>query len=179
MISSYVGENKEFERQYLQGELELELVPQGTLAEKLRAGGAGIPAFFTATGSNTVVEKGGFEIKYSAGGNGVDIYSQAKEKRAYNGREYVLEESLTGDYALIKGWKADEKGNVIFNKSARNFNQDVATAGKICIVEVEEIVPSGTFDPDQIHLQDVYVNRIIKGEKYEKRIEFRTITKPD
>jgi acyl CoA:acetate/3-ketoacid CoA transferase alpha subunit len=157
MISSYVGENKEFERQYLTGELELELIPQGTLAEKLRAGGAGIPAFFTATGQGTLVEEGGFPIKLGPDGKTTVIASEKREKREYDGRNYLLERSITGDYALIKGWKADEKGNVIFRKSARNFNPDVATAGKICIVEVEEIVPTGTFDPDQIHLPDVYV----------------------
>jgi len=172
MVASYVGENKEFERQYLSGELEVELVPQGTLAEKLRAGGAGIPAFFTATGNGTLVEEGGFPIKISKEN---PILSAKKEKREYDGREYILERSITGDFSIIKGWKADEKGNVVFRKAARNFNPDVATAGKICIVEVEEIVPAGSLDPDQIHLPDVYVNRIIKGEKFEKRIEFRTV----
>ena len=174
MVSSYVGENKEFERQYLHGELELEIVPQGTLAEKLRAGGAGIPAFYTPTGVGTVVQHGGFEIKYNQDGVNVDIYSDPRDVKIFDHREYVLEPSIVGDFSLIKGWKADEKGNVIFKKSARNFNQDVATAGKICIAEVEEIVPVGTFDPDQIHLPSVYVNRIVKGESYEKRIEFRT-----
>ncbi len=140
----------------------------------MRAGGAGIPAFFTPTGQGTVIEEGGFPIKYGKGGD-VLIASQKREKRVYNGINCILENSITGDYALIKAWKADEKGNVVFRKSARNFNQDVATAGKICIVEVEEIVPTGSLDPDQIHLSDVYVQRIVKGEKYEKRIEFRTV----
>jgi 3-oxoacid CoA-transferase len=174
MIASYVGENKEFERQYLTGELEVELVPQGTLAEKLRAGGAGIPAFFTPTGNGTLVEEGGFPIRIS---KDKPIYSEKKEKREYDGREYILEKSYRGDFSLIKAWKADEKGNVVFKKSARNFNPDVATSGKTCIVEVEEIVPTGSLDPDQIHLPDVYVHRIVKGETYDKKIEFRTIEK--
>jgi 3-oxoacid CoA-transferase len=175
MVASYVGENKEFERQYLSGELEVELVPQGTLAEKLRAGGAGIPAFFTATGNGTLVELGGFPIKIS---KDKPILSEKKEKREYEGREFILERSITGDFSIIKGWKADEKGNVVFRKAARNFNPDVATAGKICIVEVEEIVPVGALDPDQIHLPDVYVKRIVKSQNLEKRIEFRTVDKP-
>mmetsp|Transcript_38530 Transcript_38530/g.28377 ORF Transcript_38530/g.28377 Transcript_38530/m.28377 type:complete len:176 (+) Transcript_38530:156-683(+) len=166
MVSSYVGENREFERQYLSGELELEIVPQGTLAEKMRAGGAGIPAFFTPTGYGTVVSEGGFPIKLGTDGKSVAIPSEKKEVRLYNGINCVLENSVNADFSLIKGWKADEKGNVIFRKSARNFNPDAATCGKICIVEVEEIVPAGTFDPDQIHLPDVYVQRIIKGEHY-------------
>lgn len=174
MIASYVGENKEFERQYLSGELEVELIPQGTLAEKLRAGGAGIPAFYTATGNGTMVEEGGFPIKISKDNQ---ILSGKKEKREYDGREYILERAITGDFSIIKGWKADEKGNVVFRKAARNFNPDVATAGKICIVEVEEIVPAGSLDPDSIHLPDVYVKRIIKGPSFEKRIEFRTVDK--
>ena len=151
------------------------MIPQGTLAEKLRAGGAGIPAFYTATGQGTLVGDGGFPIKFGKDGKSVVISAGKKEIREFNGKNYIMETSITGDYALIKGWKADEKGNVIFRKAARNFNPDVATAGKTCIVEVEEIVPSGSLDPDQIHLPDVYVDRIIKGDKYEKRIEFRTI----
>ena len=175
MISSYVGENKEFERQYLTGELEVELTPQGTLAEKLRAGGAGIPAFYTATAAGTVLEDGGFPIKLGPDGKEVVIASKPKERRTFGGRDYILEESITGDYSLVKAWKADTKGNVIFRKTARNFNPDVAVAGRHCIVEVEEIVEEGTFDPDQIHLPACYVNTIVKGEVYEKRIEFRTI----
>lgn len=171
MISSYVGENKEFERQYLTGELELELVPQGTLAEKLRAGGAGIPAFYTPTGYGTVVQEGGFPIKIGKDGKSVEIPSQKKEVREFNGKNYVLEHSLVGDFSLIKGWKGDSKGNIIFKKTARNFNPDAATAGKICIAEVEELVEDGEIKPDEIHLPGVYVHRIIKGEKYEKRIE--------
>jgi 3-oxoacid CoA-transferase len=171
MISSYVGENKEFERQYLSGELELELVPQGTLVEKLRSGGAGIPAFFTPTGYGTMVQEGGFEIKYEKGSKKAEIYSEKKETREFNGRQYVLENSLTGDFALIKGWKGDAKGNIIFRKTARNFNVDAATAGKICIAEVEELVDVGELKPDEIHLPGIYVHRIFKGGNYEKRIE--------
>jgi 3-oxoacid CoA-transferase len=176
MMSSYVGENKEFERQYLSGELELELIPQGTLAEKLRAGGAGIPGFYTRTGHGTILQNGGFPIKYKSDGKTVEISQDPKEVKTFNGKEYLLEESITGDFALIRAWRVDEKGNVQFRKSARNFNQDVATAGKICIVEAEEIVPVGTIDPDQVHLPDVYVNRIVKVEDTTKRIEFRTIS---
>jgi 3-oxoacid CoA-transferase len=171
MVSSYVGENKEFERQYLSGELELELVPQGTLAEKLRAGGAGIPAFFTPTGYGTVVQEGGFPIKLGKDGKTVEIPSEKKETREFNGKNYVLERSIVGDYALVKGWKGDTKGNIIFKKTARNFNPDAATSGKICIAEVEELLEEGEIKPDEIHLPGVYVHRIIKGEKYEKRIE--------
>ncbi len=171
MTSSYVGENKEFERQYLSGELELELVPQGTLAEKLRSGGAGIPAFYTKTGYGTMVQNGGFEIKYKAGTKEGEIFTQKKETKEFNGKQYVMEESITGDYALIKGWKGDTKGNVIFRKTARNFNADVATAGKICIAEVEELVEEGELDPDQVHLPGIFVDRIVKGSSYEKRIE--------
>lgn len=156
MIASYVGENKEFERQFLSGELEVELTPQGTLAEKLRAGGAGIPAFFTATGVGTQVAEG-------------------KEVREFDGREYVLERSLTADVALVKAQKADKAGNLIFNKTARNFNPDVATAGKITIVEVEELVEIGELDPDSIHLAGIYVHRIIVNAHPQKRIEQRTL----
>ena len=152
MISSYVGENKEFERQYLAGELEVELTPQGTLAEKLRAGGAGIPAFYTATGVGTLIADG-------------------KETRDFEGRTYILEHSLTADVALIKAQKADKAGNLIFNKTARNFNPDSAMAGKITIAEVEEIVETGSLDPDEIHLPGIYVQRIVLNASPEKRIE--------
>lgn len=155
MVSSYVGENKEFERQYLSGELELEFTPQGTLAEKLRAGGAGIPAFYTKTGYGTLTAEG-------------------KESRQFNGEWYVMETSLTADVALIKAWKADKSGNLIFNKTARNFNPLAATAGKICVVEVEEIVETGSLDPDQVHLPGIYVQRIVLNANPEKRIEKRT-----
>jgi len=155
MISSYVGENKEFERQYLAGELQLEFNPQGTLAERIRAGGAGIPAFFTATGVGTLVAEG-------------------KEVRNFNGRDYVMETGLIADLAIIKAWKADERGNLVFRKTARNFNPMMATAGKVTVVEVEEIVPVGSLDPDHIHTPGVYVDRLIQTVS-EKRIEQRTV----
>ncbi len=177
MIASYVGENSEFEAQYLGGELELELVPQGTLAEKLRAGGAGIPAFYTPTGYATIVQEGGFPIKLGKDKKSVVIASEKKEVKEFDGKNFVMERSITGDFALIKGYKADTKGNIIFNKTARNFNHDCATAGKICVAEVEEIVPEGELRPDEIHLPGIYVHRLIKGEKYEKKIERRTILK--
>ncbi len=156
MISSYVGENKEFERQYLAGELELEFTPQGTLAEKLRAGGAGIPAFFTKTGYGTLVAEG-------------------KETRQFDGDWYVMERALTADVALVKAWKADKAGNLLFRKTARNFNPLAAMAGKVCVVEAEEIVETGALDPDQIHLPGVYVQRIVHNPTPEKRIEQRTL----
>lgn len=155
IVASYVGENAEFERQMMSGELEVELTPQGTLAEKMRAGGAGIPAFYTATGYGTPVAEG-------------------KEERNFNGRDYILEEAITGDFAIVKAWKADRYGNLIFRKTARNFNPMAATAGKITVVEVEEIVEPGELDPDQIHTPGIYVNRLILGT-FEKRIEQRTI----
>ena len=155
MISSYVGENKEFERQYLAGELQLEFNPQGTLAERIRAGGAGIPAFFTATGVGTLVAEG-------------------KEVRNFNGRDYVMETGLVADLSIVKAWKADERGNLVFRKTARNFNPMMATAGKACVVEVEEIVPTGSLDPDQIHTPGIYVDRIVQTVP-EKRIEQRTV----
>lgn len=158
MIASYVGENKEFERQFLSGELEVELTPQGTLAEKLRAGGAGIPAFFTKTGVGTSVAEG-------------------KEVREFDGEEYVMERSLTADVALVKAYKADKAGNLVFRKTARNFNPDVATAGKITVVEVEELVEVGEIDPDSIHLPGIYVHRIVVNANPEKRIEQRTVSK--
>jgi 3-oxoacid CoA-transferase subunit A len=157
MISSYVGENKEFERQYLAGELELEFTPQGTLAEKLRAGGAGIPAFFTRTGVGTMVAEG-------------------KELREFDGHQYVMERSLMPDVSLGKAWKADKSGNLIFRRTARNFNPAVIMAGRTSVVEVEQIVETGTFDPDAIHLPGIYVNRIVLNSTPEKRIEKRTIT---
>lgn len=156
MISSYVGENKEFERQYLAGELALEFTPQGTLAEKLRAGGAGIPAFYTRTGYGTLVAEG-------------------KETRQFNCEWYVMEESLTADLALVKAWKADKAGNLLFRKTARNFNPLAAMAGEVCVVEVEEIVETGELDPDQIHLPGIYVHRIVHNPNPEKRIEKRTV----
>ncbi|UTW04906.1 CoA transferase subunit A [Amphritea atlantica] len=155
MISSYVGENALFEKQLLAGELEVELTPQGTLAEKMRAGGAGIPAFYTATGYGTPVGDG-------------------KEVREFNGRQYIMEESITGDFAIVKGWKADTYGNVIYRNTAQNFNPMAATAGKITVVEVEEIVQPGELNPSEIHTPGIYVNRVIKGS-FEKRIEQRTV----
>jgi 3-oxoacid CoA-transferase A subunit len=155
MISSYVGENKEFERQYLAGELEVEFCPQGTLAERCRAGGAGIPGFFTKTGVGTIVAEG-------------------KEHKEFDGETYILERGIRADLAIIKGWKADEAGNLVFRKTARNFNQPMATAGRICVAEVEEIVPVGSLDPDSIHLPSIYVKRMILGAPYDKKIEFRT-----
>lgn len=156
MISSYVGENKEFERQYLAGELELEFTPQGTLAEKLRAGGAGIPAFFTKTGVGTLVAEG-------------------KELREFDGETYVMERALMPEVALIKADVADMSGNLRFNKTARNFNPAAATAGKVCIVEVERIVPTGDIEPDDVHLPGIYVHRIVLNTSPEKRIEKRTV----
>ena len=158
MISSYVGENKEFERQYLAGELQLEFTPQGTLAEKLRAGGAGIPAFFTKTGVGTIVADG-------------------KETREFNGQKYVMELALNPEVSLVKAWKADKSGNLMFRRTARNFNPNVAQAGRITVAEVEEIVETGTFDPDQIHLPGIFVHRIVLNAHPEKRIEQRTVRK--
>lgn len=156
MISSYVGENKEFERQFLAGELELEFNPQGTLAERLRAGGAGIPAFFTATGYGTVVAEG-------------------KETREFDGQHYVMETALVADVSLVKAWKADKAGNLVFRKTARNFNPACAMAGRVCIVEVEEVVEIGAIDPDHVHLPGIYVDRIVHNPNPEKRIEQRTV----
>ena len=160
MVSSYVGENKEFERQYLSGELEVEFSPQGTLAERMRAGGAGISGFYTKTGVGTLVAEG-------------------KDAKLFDGEEYILERGIVADLALVKAWKADETGNVIFRKTARNFNVTAAHCGKVCVVEVEEIVPTGTFDPDCIHLPGVYVQRLIVGAPYDKKIEFRTTRTTD
>lgn len=175
MVSSYVGENAEFERQYLSGELEVELTPQGTLAEKLRAGGAGIPGFYTRTAYGTVVANGGFPIKYRADKT-VEIPSKKKEIKSFNGRDYVLEESITGDVALVKAWKADPFGNLVFRGTARNFNPDCAMAAKFTIAEVEEIVPLGSLKPEDVHLPGVYVQAIVKANM-EKKIERRTVAK--
>jgi 3-oxoacid CoA-transferase A subunit len=152
MVSSYVGENAEFERQYLSGELEVELVPQGTLAERMRAGGAGIPAFFTPTGAGTLVAEG-------------------KEVRQFQGRDCIMEMGIRADFSLVKAWKADRLGNLVFRKTARNFNPMVATCGKVCIAEVEELVEVGELDPDAIHTPGIYVHRLVVGQHYEKRIE--------
>lgn len=173
MISSYVGENKLFEKQYLNGELELEFVPQGTLAEKIRAGGAGIPLFYTPTGYNTVVHLGGAPIKYDGKGN-VALASKPKPTINHKGKNYVLEESIRGDYSFIKAYKADTSGNLIFRMSARNFNAPMCKASRTSIVEVEEIVETGQLDPDHIHVSGVYVDRLIQGKSYVKRVENRT-----
>jgi 3-oxoacid CoA-transferase len=175
MISSYVGENKTFEKQYLGGLLEVELTPQGTLAERLRAGGAGIPYFYTPTAYGTLVQAGGLPIKYRPDGS-VEIESTAREVRDFGGRNYVMEESITGDFAIVKAWKGDKSGNLIFKATARNFNPDCAKAGKITIAEVEILVEDGELDPDNVHVPGIYVDRIIQGEKYEKRIEKLTLT---
>jgi len=156
MISSYVGENKEFERQYLSGELELEFCPQGTLAERCRAGGAGIPGFYTKTGVGTVV-------------------ADSKETKEFEGETYVLERGIVADVSIIKGWKADTSGNLVFRKTARNFNEPMATASKFTVAEVEEIVPVGSLNPDCIHLPGIYIKRLIVGAPYDKKIEFRTV----
>ncbi|MCW1402008.1 CoA transferase subunit A [Novosphingobium sp. MW5] len=156
MISSYVGENKEFERQFLSGELEVEFCPQGTLAERMRAGGAGIPGFYTKTGVGTAVAEG-------------------KESKVFDGEEYILERGIFADLAIVKAWKADKTGNVVFRKTARNFNVPAATCGKVTVVEVEEIVEVGSLDPDAIHLPGVYVQRLVLGAPYDKKIEFRTV----
>jgi 3-oxoacid CoA-transferase subunit A len=176
MVSSYVGENKEFERQYLSGELEVELTPQGTLAERLRAGGAGIPAFYTPTGVHTAISDGGLPLLYSADGT-VKKLSEKKEIRSFGGRDYVLEPAITGDYALVKAWKGDRYGNLVYRHTAMNFNPMMATAGKITVAEVEEIVEVGSLDPDHIHTPSIFVHRIFQGARYEKRIERRT-TRP-
>ncbi len=157
MISSYVGENKEFERQYLAGELQLEFNPQGTLAERIRAGGAGIPGFYTKTGVGTLI-------------------AQGKEHKEFDGQTYILETALKADLSLVKAWKADAAGNLIYRKTARNFNPMMATAGKVCVAEVEEIVPVGSLDPDHIHTPGIYVHRLVQSQ-FEKRIEQRTVTK--
>lgn len=156
MVSSYVGENKTFEQQYLSGEIEVDLVPQGTLAERIRAGGAGIPGFYTPTGVGTPIAEG-------------------KEQKQFDGKTYLLEEGIVGDFALVKAWKADKLGNLVFRKTSRNFNPLVATAGKVTIAEVEELVEVGELDPNEIHTPAVYVQRIIVGTDYEKRIERRTV----
>ena len=156
MISSYVGENKEFERQYLAGELAVEFCPQGTLAERCRAGGAGIAGFYTKTGVGTVVAEG-------------------KEVKSFDGEDHILELGIRADLSIVKGWRADEAGNLVFRKTARNFNAPMATAGRVCVAEVEEIVPVGALDPDHIHLPGVFVNRLILGAPYDKKIEFRTV----
>ncbi|XP_076439925.1 succinyl-CoA:3-ketoacid coenzyme A transferase 1, mitochondrial-like [Babylonia areolata] len=175
MVSSYVGENAEFERQYLSGELEVELTPQGTLAERIRAGGAGIPAFFTPTGFGTLIHEGGAPIKYNDKGE-IEIGSKPRESRQFDGHDYIMEEGIKGDFALVKAWKADKAGNLTFRKTARNFNPPMCRAAKITIAEVEEIVEVGEIPAEDVHVPHVYVHRIIKGPKYEKRIERLRLT---
>jgi 3-oxoacid CoA-transferase subunit A len=176
MTSSYVGENKEFERQFLTGELEVELVPQGTLAERLRAGGAGIPGFFTPAGVGTQVADGGLPMRYGPGG-AVLKASERKETREFDGREYVLERGITGDFAIVKAWKGDRHGNLLFRASSRNFNPLCASAGRVTIAEVEEIVEPGAIDPDLVHTPGIFVQRVFQGTGYQKRIERRTVRK--
>lgn len=177
VIGSYVGENTELVRQYLAGELAVELTPQGTLAEKIRAGGAGIPAFFTPTGYATLVQEGGAPIKYSKDGKVIQS-SGEKVVKSFKGREYVMEESIFADYAFVKAQKADALGNLVFNKSARNFNAPMCRAAKVTVAEVEEIVPIGALKPDEIHVPGIYVKRIFKGSNYNKRVERLRLTEP-
>jgi 3-oxoacid CoA-transferase/3-oxoacid CoA-transferase subunit A len=173
MVSSYVGENKEFERQYLSGELEVELTPQGTLAERLRAGGAGIVAFYVPTGAQTAIGDGGLPVRYAPDGS-VAKYSTRKETRVFDGRAYVLEPAIRGDYALVKAWKGDRFGNLVYRHTAMNFNPMMAAAARVTIAEVEELVDVGRIDPDQVHTPGIYVHRILQGTGYEKRVERRT-----
>ncbi|KAF9102409.1 Succinyl-CoA:3-ketoacid coenzyme A transferase 1, mitochondrial, partial [Mortierella sp. AM989] len=175
MISSYVGENKEFERQYLTGELEVELTPQGTLAERVRAGGAGIPAFYTPTAVGTDVQTGNLSIKFSPDGKTL-IKSKPREVREFNGRKYIMEEAITGDFSLVKAWKGDAFGNLVFRGSAMNFNPAMARASKNTIAEVEEIVPIGSLRPEEVHLPGIYVKRIVQGERFDKKIERLTLS---
>ncbi|XP_037356327.1 succinyl-CoA:3-ketoacid coenzyme A transferase 2, mitochondrial [Talpa occidentalis] len=177
-ICSYLGDNHLFEQQYLTGELDLELTPQGTLAERIRAGGAGVPAFYTRTGYGTLVQEGGVPIRYYKDGHHA-ILSNPREIREFNGHHYLLEYAITADFALVKGWKADRAGNVIFRKSARNFNVPMCKAADVSVVEVEEIVDVGSFAPEDIHIPHIFVDRVIKGEKYVKKIEHLTYWKED
>lgn len=174
MISSYVGENVEFERQFLTGEIEVELMPQGTFAEKIRAGGAGIPAFYTKTGMGTQVEKGGLPIRYRKDGS-VAQTSKPKEVKQFGGKDYLLEESLTADFALVRAWMADPYGNLVFHQTARNFNPMMCMAAKVTIVEAEQIVPLGSLDPHHVHVPGIYVKRVVQGSNYQRWIEHRTV----
>jgi 3-oxoacid CoA-transferase len=176
VIASYVGENSTFEKQYFNGTIEVELVPQGTLAERLRCAGVGVPAFYTPTAVDTVIQNGGFPVKYNTDGTALKL-SKPKPVKEFNGKKYLLEEAIYGDVALIKAYKADTFGNLIFRKTARNFNPEIAKAAKICIAEVEEIVQAGELDPDHIHLSGVYVHRIYKPPKYDKLIERLRLSK--
>lgn len=177
MVSSYVGENKEFERQYLSGELEVELTPQGTLAERMRAGGSGIPAFFTATGVGSQVADGGLPWKYSSDGS-IEIASPPKEVREFGGKKYVMEEAIIADFAMVRAWKGDRHGNLVYRDSARNFNPLAAMCGRITIAEVEHLVDPGELDPNQVHTPGVFVQRVVAlspEQAAEKRIEKRTV----
>ena len=177
MVASYVGENKEFARQYLAGELEVELTPQGTLAERLRAGGAGIPAFYTPTGAGTAISDGGLPLRYAPDGK-VARLSEKKEQREFDGRNYVLERGITGDFALVRAAVGDRHGNLVFHETARNFNPLVAMAGRVTVAEVEELVEPGELDPDRVHTPGIFVQRVVAlsaDEAAEKRIERRTV----
>ncbi|MFD7644143.1 CoA transferase subunit A [Kitasatospora sp. NPDC059795] len=176
MTSSYVGENKEFARQYLNGELEVELTPQGTLAERLRAGGAGIPAFYTPAGAGTQVEEGGLPWRYAPGGGAVAVASPPKEVREFGGRRHLLEEAIVADFALVRAEVADRHGNCVFHAAARNFNPLCATAGRITIVEADRIVEPGEIEPDAVHLPGVYVDRVVAADPDDRRIERRTVS---
>ncbi|WP_241383698.1 CoA transferase subunit A [Rhodococcus sp. CH91] len=175
VTASYVGENKEFARQYLSGELEVELTPQGTLAEKLRAGGAGIPAFFTPAGVGTPISQGGLPWKYNSDGS-VAVASPPKEIREFRGKRYVLEESITADFSLVHAIKGDTEGNLVFNKAAMNFNPLAAMAGRVCVAQVEELVEPGEIDPGEVHLPGIFVNRIVHTGVQDKQIEKRTVS---
>jgi len=180
VVGSYVGENDLFEQQFLNGEIEVELVPMGTLAERMRAAGAGIPAFFTATGVGTLVHTGGMPMRYSSDGMRQVVQSSPPRQSAvFDGQEYVMEEAIHGDFALVRAWKGDAEGNLIFRKTSRNHNPAIATAGRITIAEVEELVPTGTLAPDEVHIPGIYVDRIIQGGKYEKFIERLTLAGED
>lgn len=175
--TSYLGGNDELERQYLNGEIELDLIPQGSLAERFRAGSVGISAFYTHTGAGSLVQDGGFPSKFALGGTKVEKYSAPRETKIYGGEKFLLEKAIRGDFAIIKAWKADTMGNLIYRKTARNFNPDIAGAATITIAEVEEIVPAGTLDPDNIHTPGIVVNRLVKGEYFEKPIERLALNK--
>ncbi|MFJ5884875.1 CoA transferase subunit A [Kitasatospora cineracea] len=178
MTSSYVGENKEFARQYLNGELEVELTPQGTLAERLRAGGAGIPAFYTPAGAGTQVEEGGLPWRYAPGGGAVALASPPKEVREFGGRRHLLEEAIRADFALVRAEVADRHGNCVFHAAARNFNPLCATAGRVTVVEADRIVEAGELPPDAVHLPGVYVDRVVAADPADRRIERRTVSSP-
>jgi 3-oxoacid CoA-transferase len=179
MVCSYIGSNRALEKKFLEGQIELELTPQGTLAEKLRAGGAGIPAFYTPAGYGTWVQEGGIPIKLSGKGQPPEIMSSPREVRVFGGKGYMLEESITGDFALIKAWKGDRMGNLTFHATARNFNPDCAKAARVCIAEVEELLEDGEIKPEDIHLPGIYVDRVVLGSGYEKRIEKLTLRLPE